>query len=123
MDDNANCNNRYKLGNCTACTAACVRDNYCMSSCPDYYYAVTQTNVAGDLGYKYSWNTDWDRLNSSICELCDYRCRYCTGPTNLQCTHCADNFFKWTTMSYCTANCPDGEFRGYLVLPAPRNLT
>jgi hypothetical protein len=123
VDDNALCNTRYKSGNCTACTATCVRDNLCISNCPNYYFPVSQTNVASLLGYKYFWDTHFDRLNSSICELCDYRCRLCTGPTNLDCSACVDNYFKWTTQTYCTPDCPDGEFQGYLVLPAPRNIT
>lgn len=114
VDDYATCRARWiDSGNCTiACTAACQGDNFCMSTmCPnDYYFEVPQSTVTTLLGYKYPAGSD--RRNTSLCELCDARCRQCTGPSNLNCTACTDYYFKWTNATYCTTDCPGGQYKG-----------
>ena len=46
------------------------------------------------------------RKGSNFCMLCDYRCIQCTGPINLQCSTCRDQFYKWVTHTNCLPYCP-----------------
>jgi hypothetical protein len=47
----------------------------------------------------------------------------CHGPTNLNCTLCVNNFYKWTTATVCSNFCPIGQFQQNISAPYPDNET
>jgi hypothetical protein len=53
--------------------------------------------------------------------LCDYRCIKCFGPSNLNCTLCANNYYKWTNATVCSSLCPIGQFQLNISASYPDN--
>ena len=66
-----------------------------MATCPQDYYSAMESSA-----------TSYQK----VCERCSINCTHCTGPSQYECTVCAEGFFLWNEES-CIKHCPVGTYR------------
>ena len=96
---------------CSPCNSACSRctgsgNNQCSACSPKYYLqpnnSKTCLNTCGN-GY-------WADSTINVCSSCAATCKFCTGPSTLDCASCGVGFYWNLLLQKCVTSCPGGYY-------------